>query len=107
MAAQGLTTVLDADTPEYAMRAFAAVQKSGGLTVRMHFAPQIDIADVEKPQAAVQRVLSLRKRFDGGPIGVSAGLTLRNAKFYIDGVISGPAFTGAMLEPYLVNAGTA
>ena len=107
MAAQGLTTVLDADTPEYAMRAFAAVQKSGGLTLRMHFAPQIDIADMEKPQAAVQRVMALRKRFDGGPIGVPAGLTLRNAKFYIDGVISGPAFTGAMLEPDLVNAGTA
>jgi hypothetical protein len=106
MAAQGLTTVLDADTPEYAMRAFAAVQQSGGLTLRMHFAPQIDIADMQNPQAAVNRVLSLRKKYDGGPIGVTAGLTLRNAKFYIDGVISGPAFTGSMLEPYLINAGT-
>jgi predicted amidohydrolase YtcJ len=34
-------------------------------------------------------------------------ITVRNAKLYIDGVISGPAFTGAMIEPYRVNAGTA
>ena len=107
MAAQGLTTVLDADTPEHAMRAFKAVHKAGGLTLRMHFAPEMEIADTKDPAAAIRRVVALRKKYDGGPIGVKPGLTLRNAKFYIDGVISGPAFTGAMLDPYLVNAGTA
>ncbi len=106
MATQGLTTVLDADTPEYAMKAFQSVQKHGGLTARVHFAPQIEIEDMKAPDAAIRRVLALRKTYDGGPTGVAAGLTLRNAKFYIDGVISGPAFTGAMLEPYLVNHGS-
>ncbi len=107
IATQGLTTVLDADTSEYAMQAFQNVQKTGGLTARVHFAPQIQISDIKDPEAAVRRVLALRQHYDGGPIGVTASLTLRNAKFYIDGVISGPAFTGAMLEPYLINQGTA
>jgi predicted amidohydrolase YtcJ len=31
---------------------------------------------------------------------------MRNAKLFLDGVISAPAFTGAMREPYLTNAGT-
>jgi predicted amidohydrolase YtcJ len=107
MASQGLTTVLDADTPVYAMQAFRALQKSGGLTIRMHFAPQIAIDDMQNPAAAVARVVALRRQYDDGPIRPAAGLTLRNAKFFIDGVISGPAFTGAMLEPYWVNAGSA
>ena len=32
---------------------------------------------------------------------------MRNAKLFLDGVISAPALTGAMLEPYRRNAGTA
>jgi len=107
MAAQGLTSVLDADTPTYAMRAFRAVQKNGGLTIRIHFAPQIQIEDMKDPAAAVARVVALRKQYDDGAIQPTPGLTLRNAKFYIDGVISGPAFTGSMVEPYWVNTGTA
>lgn len=107
MAAQGITSALDAATPEYAMQAFRSVQRAGGLTARLHFAPQIDIEDLKDPDAAVRRVLALRQRYDGGATRPAPGLTLRNAKFFIDGVISGPAFTGAMLEPYRINAGTA
>ena len=35
------------------------------------------------------------------------GITVRNAKLFLDGVISAPVFTGAMSEPYLTNTGTA
>jgi predicted amidohydrolase YtcJ len=38
---------------------------------------------------------------------VQPTITVRNAKLYMDGVITAPAFTGTMLEPYLVNQGTA
>ena len=34
-------------------------------------------------------------------------ITVRNAKLYMDGVITAPAFTGVMVEPYLENRGTA
>jgi predicted amidohydrolase YtcJ len=33
-------------------------------------------------------------------------MQVRHAKLFMDGVIAAPAFTGAMLEPYLVNKGT-
>jgi predicted amidohydrolase YtcJ len=62
---------------------------------------------MKHPAEAIERVVALRKKYDGGPIGAAPSLTLRNAKFYIDGVISGPAFTGNMLEPYRINTGTA
>ena len=39
---QGITTFLDADAAEESMASFAAVRKAGGLTVRAHFAPQIE-----------------------------------------------------------------
>jgi predicted amidohydrolase YtcJ len=51
--------------------------------------------------------VAFRKTFDEGPIGTEAGITVRNCKLFLDGVISAPAFTGAMLEPYRRNAGTA
>jgi predicted amidohydrolase YtcJ len=57
--------------------------------------------------AAVARVVAFRKEFDEGAIGRAPSITVRNAKLFLDGVISAPAFTGTMLEPYRRNAGTA
>ena len=57
--------------------------------------------------AAVARVSRCEKEFDEGPISRAPGITVRNAKLFLDGVISAPALTGAMLEPYRRNAGTA
>ena len=46
---------------------------------------------------------TIRQRgIDGG----ARGITVRNAKLFLDGVIAAPALTGAMLEPYRTNAGT-
>jgi predicted amidohydrolase YtcJ len=42
----------------------------------------------------------LRQRYDQGPIAVKATITVRNVKLFLDGVISAPALSGAMLEPY-------
>ena len=52
-------------------------------------------------------MLALRRRYDQGALGPVPTLTVRNAKLFLDGVIAGPAFTGAMLQPYRVNHGTA
>jgi predicted amidohydrolase YtcJ len=63
--------------------------------------------EVDNLTAAVARVIALRQEFDEGPIARAPGITVRNAKLFLDGVISAPAFTGAMIEPYRRNAGTA
>jgi len=107
MRRQGVTTFLDADAAAEDMAAFAAVRRSGGLTARAHFAPEIAPAEAGDPVGAVARVVAFAKQYDEGTIGRVPGITVRNAKLFLDGVISAPAFTGAMREPYLTNVGTA
>src|SRR5450631_3731562 len=104
---QGVTSFLDADANAQSMAAFAALRKSGKLTARAHFAPQIAPAETDALEAAVARVKGFRTQYDEGPIVHAAGLTVRNAKLFLDGIIYVPAFTGAMVDPYLYNAGTA
>jgi len=107
MKQQGVTSFLDASAAREDVAAFATLRKTGRLTARAHFAPLIQPTEVDNLTAAVARVVAIRKEFDEGPIARAPGITVRNAKLFLDGVISAPAFTGAMLEPYLRNAGTA
>jgi predicted amidohydrolase YtcJ len=107
MSGQGVTSFLDAAAPPQAMSAFAAVLRSGGLTARAHFAPVIEPKEAGDLPGAVARVLALAKQYDEGAIARTPGITLRNAKLFLDGVIAAPALTGAVLEPYFINAGTA
>jgi predicted amidohydrolase YtcJ len=46
-------------------------------------------------------------RYDEGQITARPSITVRNIKLFLDGVITAPACTGAMLQPYFVNTGTA
>ena len=107
MSRQGVTTFLDADAAAEDMAAFAAVRRSGGLSARAHFAPQIAPTEAGDPLGAVARVVAFAKQYDEGATARAPGITVRNAKLFLDGVIAGPAFTGAMSEPYLTNSGTA
>ncbi len=107
MSRQGVTTFLDADAAPEDMAAFAAVRRSGSLTARAHFAPQIAPSEAGDPGGAVARVVSFAKQYDEGAIARAPSITVRNAKLFLDGVIAAPAFTGAMSEPYLMNSGTA
>ncbi len=107
MQRQGVTSFLDASAEPENLVAFATLRKSGRLTARAHFAPVIAPSEVGNLTAAVARVVATRKEYDEGPIARAPGITVRNAKLFLDGVISAPAFTGAMLEPYRRNAGTA
>jgi predicted amidohydrolase YtcJ len=106
MARQGVTSFLDAAADEQGLRSFAAVQRSGGLTARAHFAPVIDPGAAGAARQAIAPVLRLRRRYDQGAIHAAPSLTVRNAKLFLDGVIAGPAFTGALLEPYLIRHGS-
>ena len=104
---QGVTSFLDAVAPEEDIAAFAALRQSGRLTARAHFAPPIQPSEASDPGHALARVIALAKRYDEGKISRAPGITVRNAKLFLDGVIAAPAFTGAMREPYFVNSGTA
>jgi predicted amidohydrolase YtcJ len=103
MSRQGITSFLDADTPPEHLAAFTTVHEAGGLTARAHFAPLVEPKDAAEPAAAVARVVALAKHYDQGQIVPAPGVTVRNAKLYLDGVISAPALTGAMLDPYLLT----
>lgn len=104
---QGVTSFLDAVAPERDIAAFTAAQRAHKLTARAHFAPLIPPAEASHPAPALAQVVALAKRFDQGKISAPPGITVRNAKLFLDGVIAAPALTGAMLDPYYVNSGTA
>jgi predicted amidohydrolase YtcJ len=106
MRRQGITTFLDAWTDPETMTAFATLQRQGKLTARAHFGVLIDLDKGATPQRAVADLLKQKKQFDGGPTRVAPSMQVRHAKLFMDGVIAAPAFTGAMLSPYLENRGT-
>jgi predicted amidohydrolase YtcJ len=98
---QGVTTFLDAMAEAPSLEAFAAIQREGKLTARAHFAVLITPPQGRDPKQAVAMVKALAQRYDQGAIGPAPQLTVRNVKLFLDGVISAPASTGAMLTPYL------
>jgi predicted amidohydrolase YtcJ len=103
---QGVTSFLDAVGSPEDMAAFTALQHTGALTVRAHFAPLITPEEASDPAGAVAKVVSYTKRYDQGAIQMKPGITVRNSKLFLDGVIAAPALTGAVLDAYRVNAGT-
>jgi predicted amidohydrolase YtcJ len=48
----------------------------------------------------------LAARFNQGAVAPEPGITVRNAKIFMDGVLEAPAMTAAMLSPYFENRGT-
>jgi predicted amidohydrolase YtcJ len=103
---QGVTTFLDAAAELADIESFTKVQQSGGLTVRSHFAVPIRPAADLDPDKAVAAVKAIAAKYDQGPEKPAPTVTVRNCKLFLDGVITAPAFTGAMLTPYLTNQGT-
>ena len=107
MSQQGITSFLDAAAPPESLNAFTVVRRAGGLTARAHFAPVIEPKEAGDWPGAVARIVAFAKRYDDGAFSRSPGITVRNAKLFLDGVIAAPALTGAVSEPYRMNAGTA
>jgi predicted amidohydrolase YtcJ len=100
MRKQGITTFFDAMALERDLAAFAGVERTGALTARAHFAVLITPPQGKDPGKAVAAVAALAHRYDEGAIRIGPTVTVRNVKLFLDGVISAPALTGAMLEPY-------
>jgi predicted amidohydrolase YtcJ len=98
---QGITTFLDAAAEAPSLEAFSTVQRQGKLTARAHFAVLITPPQGRDPKSAVAMVESFAQRYDQGGIAAAPTLTVHNVKLFLDGVITAPASTGAMLTPYL------
>jgi predicted amidohydrolase YtcJ len=107
LVSQGITSFLDASASPQTLAAFAALDRDGKLIARAHFAVLITPAQVSDIDKAVATARDLATQYDSGPLGPVPHLTVRNIKLFLDGVITAPAMTGAMLEPYRVNTGTA
>jgi predicted amidohydrolase YtcJ len=103
---QGVTTFLDAMAEPPSLEAFAAVEREGRLTARAHFAVLITPPQGRDAEQAVAMVRTLAQRFDQGAIESTPKLTVRNVKLFLDGVITAPASTGALLTPYLSLQGS-
>jgi predicted amidohydrolase YtcJ len=97
---QGITSFMDAKATDATLAAFATVEHQGGMTARAHFAVLVEPAEGADPQKVISRLMKLRQRYDQGPVEVRPAMSVRNVKLFLDGVISAPALTGAMLEPY-------
>ena len=105
--AQGVTTFLDAAASAQTLGAFAAAERAGRLTARAHFAVLIKPPEAADPARAVARAHDLARRYDHGALEPTPHLSVHNIKLFMDGVITAPDNTGAMLAPYFVNTGTA
>jgi predicted amidohydrolase YtcJ len=106
MRRQGITTFLDAMAVPPSLIAFTRLQHDGALTARAHFALLITPPEGPDPKKATEQVKALARRYDGGELQPKPGITVRNVKLFLDGVISAPALSGAMLEPYFAPQGS-
>lgn len=77
------------------------------MTLRAHFAVLVTPPGGRNPQKAVAYLKSMAKQYDQGPLVPEPHVSVHNVKLFLDGVITAPAQTGAMLAPYFVNQGTA
>ena len=107
MRAQGITTFFDAAATPKTLAAFAGAEKDGHLTARAHFAVLVRPPEGRDPKKAVAFLKSMARQYDQGEVVPEPRMTVRNYKMFLDGVITAPAQTGAMLAPYFVNQGTA
>jgi predicted amidohydrolase YtcJ len=106
MGHQGITTFLDAMATPEKLAAFAGAEQAGHLTARGHFAVLIRPDQGRDIHRAVATAAAIAHRYDEGPVGPKPTMTVRNIKLFLDGVITAPACTGAMLSPYFTNVGT-
>jgi predicted amidohydrolase YtcJ len=107
MRQQGITSFFDAMSGPENAKAFTALAQSGELTARALLAIKLDpAAATADPDKTIAEAKALTSTYDQGETKVAPGVSMRHVKLFMDGIINAPADTGAMLTPYLHNAGT-
>ena len=100
MAAQGITSYLDASAGRSELAALAALADRGPLTIRPSVAITVSPGRAAEPESLLEYLESLKASYG------RAGVTIRTVKMFFDGVIEHPSQTAALLRPYRVNKGT-
>jgi len=90
----GITSIIEANAGRSVMDAYAALDGSGELGLRVLASLS---ADPNKGTAEVERLAGLRKAYEGAHLKATA------AKIFVDGVVE--SHTAALLEPYLDRGG--
>ncbi|MGH8389451.1 MAG: amidohydrolase [Pseudomonas sp.] len=107
MRQQGITSFFDAMSGPENGKAFTTLAQSGELTARALLAIKLDpAAAAADPDKTIAEAKALASLYDQGEAKVAPGVNMRHVKLFMDGIINAPADTGAMLTPYLHNAGT-
>ena len=107
MRQQGITSFFDALSGPENAKAFTALQQSGELSARALLAIKLDpAASAADPAKTIADAKALANTYDQGDTKTAPGVSMRHVKVFMDGIINAPADTGAMLAPYLRNAGT-
>jgi predicted amidohydrolase YtcJ len=107
MRQQGITSFFDALSGPENGKAFTTLQQSGELTARALLAIKLDpAAATADPDKTIAEAKALATTYDQGYAKPAPGVSMRHVKLFMDGIINAPADTGAMLTPYLRNAGT-
>lgn len=103
---QGITTFMDAAAGDAHLRVFRALRDAGELTARVNLALNVDAATAnDAPADAIAQALAFAAQADTTAVP-APGVHARSIKVFLDGVVNAPADTGALLTPYLHNAGT-
>lgn len=104
---QGITSFMDAASGEPHAHTFKTLHEMGELTARANFAinlsPDAAAAD---PVKTIADAKALASSIDQGTPKAAPGLNAHVVKVFMDGVVNAPADTGALLTPYLTNAGS-
>jgi predicted amidohydrolase YtcJ len=104
----GVTAFMEQIATKEDIEAWSTLRRQGLLTARAYMAPDVAPDEIAKPQLAVRHILDLKREFDTGPIGPRPNLWVRNSgEIFQDGVIQWPAQTASLLQPYLIDKGTA
>ncbi|EJN33816.1 putative TIM-barrel fold metal-dependent hydrolase [Pseudomonas sp. GM78] len=107
MRQQGITSFFDAMSGPENAKAFTTLAQSGELTARALLAIKLDpAAATADPDKTIAEAKALASTYDQGETKVAPGVSMRHVKLFMDGIINAPADTGAMLTPYLHNAGS-
>lgn len=106
MAAQGVTTFLDALADESHLAAFSTIAKEDGLTARSFVALYVGAEMAGKAKEVTHDIQGLAKRYDGGALAAAPAISVHHAKIMLDGVVQAPAQTAGLLQPYWENKGS-
>lgn len=104
--ASGVTAVLDAAADPENLEVFESLRTEGALTVRMEFAQTVSAEAAADPAGAIAKIMQTAALFPYVEGSARPRVSSNTIKVFADGVIQAPAQTGAVMEPYLKNAGT-